>query len=676
MRVGLGLGFGRGKKVSRPFVPTLVSGLQLWLDASDVTTITHSGNAVSQWNDKSTHARHVSQGGASTLRPTYDGANGKIGFDGGDYLYNTSPFMYANGKIAIYAVLKIPAANGTNFLAEGSSSSNNPVYIPCQVKAGSTNSDIASMARNDANTTLSANNIGNGATAYDNTKRIVRLCDSGTTFTAHVNGAQSSTIVDYVRSGTLTLNRFAVGTLLRASASGYLIGDIYEIIVCADDSYGSEIEGYLAHKHGMTGSLPSWHPYKSKAPVSTDGPPALSLVTGTVKAALMGDSITAAVNVGGNATTESFENMGYFMTYNALSSQRMLFPVANNKGVAGNTTAQMVARLSSDLESLDFDTCFVMGGINDVNSELSTGTIISNLAAIVNYVANTLGKRVVLLTILPRSTWPGGFDAAKIATAKAKINTINAWIMAQHGTRRAKVVSVDTYTNFSDGSDVARANITYDGLHPSPYGAMQIGLDVKNRLTSYYGSGAYDFSTGNLLSNGLMSGTGGTVGSNFTGSVATGYTASGSGGTGGRTASKNGNGSQRLAMAVSGGTSSDTMRLSQTITSGFSVGDTVYGLALVEISGTPAKINRSALEIRLTGSGAPTKANAVGMDDGGYVVAEQYMTPGQYLIFTPDLSIASGTGLSLEWRYEMKGDSSAGASNGIIDVLGAGVFKR
>jgi hypothetical protein len=41
----------------------------LWLDASDTSTITQSSNLVSQWNDKSGYARHMTQG-TSVNQPT------------------------------------------------------------------------------------------------------------------------------------------------------------------------------------------------------------------------------------------------------------------------------------------------------------------------------------------------------------------------------------------------------------------------------------------------------------------------------------------------------------------------------------------------------------------------------------------------------------------------------
>jgi hypothetical protein len=65
----------RRDKVSTPvsswlnFVPTAVNNLYLWFDASDISTITESSGAVSQWNDKSGNAFNVSQA-TGTAQPT------------------------------------------------------------------------------------------------------------------------------------------------------------------------------------------------------------------------------------------------------------------------------------------------------------------------------------------------------------------------------------------------------------------------------------------------------------------------------------------------------------------------------------------------------------------------------------------------------------------------------
>lgn len=71
------------------FSPDDVAGLVLWLDASDAATITHSGGAVSQWDDKSASGLDVVQatGGnkPTTGAATQNGLN-VISFDSTDTL--------------------------------------------------------------------------------------------------------------------------------------------------------------------------------------------------------------------------------------------------------------------------------------------------------------------------------------------------------------------------------------------------------------------------------------------------------------------------------------------------------------------------------------------------------------------------------------------------------------
>ena len=70
----------------------------------------------------------------------------------------------------------------------------------------------------------------------------------------------------------MTLNRFAVGALLRATAAAHAQADINEIVVCDNLSDADRwmMEGYLAHKWGLEGDLPVAHPYKSSPPPAPD----------------------------------------------------------------------------------------------------------------------------------------------------------------------------------------------------------------------------------------------------------------------------------------------------------------------------------------------------------------------------------------------------------------------
>ena len=58
-------------------------GPTLWLDASDASTITESGNKVSQWSDKSGNGNDATQATGS-LQPTYNATGNYVEFDSVD----------------------------------------------------------------------------------------------------------------------------------------------------------------------------------------------------------------------------------------------------------------------------------------------------------------------------------------------------------------------------------------------------------------------------------------------------------------------------------------------------------------------------------------------------------------------------------------------------------------
>lgn len=79
------------------FSPTDIAGLQLWLDASQITGL-NDGDAVATWADASGNANDVTQGTASK-RPTYQTSeiNGKpcVRFDGVDDFLRCTTFSQA-----------------------------------------------------------------------------------------------------------------------------------------------------------------------------------------------------------------------------------------------------------------------------------------------------------------------------------------------------------------------------------------------------------------------------------------------------------------------------------------------------------------------------------------------------------------------------------------------------
>jgi hypothetical protein len=89
MCVWFGAGVALHGAAAVAWSPSSLSGLEFWIDPSDVPTVTYSGGAASRVNDKSGNGRHIEQSD-SDKQPSYGVAtkNGRkvMGFDGNDNL--------------------------------------------------------------------------------------------------------------------------------------------------------------------------------------------------------------------------------------------------------------------------------------------------------------------------------------------------------------------------------------------------------------------------------------------------------------------------------------------------------------------------------------------------------------------------------------------------------------
>lgn len=256
----------------------------LWLDAADASTVTTVSGAVSQWNDKSGNGRNATQATAgnrpATGTATLNGLN-VIRYDATDdflslsntaglttattfYFFGvrrssvaaaadttTSRFFLGGitGTYVIGADSSVAISNETTLFLAGPDS---PGYVP---RSGATS----------ANYTRSAN----AAEIYH-----VFGQNTGTFFGARVNGSAVISFVEYYAGGNRApnvcspaLTGFNVGG--SGGASNGAIVDFAEMLVLTTDptlDKTQRIEGYLAHKWGLTANLPNDHPYRWMPP--------------------------------------------------------------------------------------------------------------------------------------------------------------------------------------------------------------------------------------------------------------------------------------------------------------------------------------------------------------------------------------------------------------------------
>ena len=327
--------------------------LELWLDATDSGTVTDAGGgSVSQWDDKSGNARHVSQATGSN-RPNYNGSNA-ITFDGTEYLFASDDFVWNLGDFNVFMVIDSDEAGADAYLfSEGSSSNTTPVFGPAIVSSPATN--LKAFIRPQSGSTLiSSTDIG--TSVFQDGYQILGIEHSRDNIAARRNGEVALTAEQSINRGSTSFSadRFTIGGLLRTSFSNGCAFKIKEFIVTRylTPAIRRRIEGYLAHKHSLTGSLPTGHPYVSAAP-TTDWTPAdmenvelwldaadTTTITDTAGAASAWQDKSpnartfSATASGGNPTTNSttqnslntldFDGVGHFQSDDASSVWKFL----------------------------------------------------------------------------------------------------------------------------------------------------------------------------------------------------------------------------------------------------------------------------------------------------------------------------------------------------------------
>lgn len=221
------------------------SSLQLWYDANDSSTIAHTSGRVSQWDDKSGNSRHLVEASASR-QPYYttsdtDGNNldtihNKLGTSGVG-MRLTSSFNYRY----VFVVLKYK--DGIDSTFDITSYFMDPSSFTGHFVAVSGASSLISV----------------GATTYEknasNTKTDAQMPMDLCIMEHDIGTDLAITSIDFFNENP--------GSNLQWQ------GMFPEIILCDNNLTAGDrekIEGYLAHKWGLDGDLPSGHPYKSSAP--------------------------------------------------------------------------------------------------------------------------------------------------------------------------------------------------------------------------------------------------------------------------------------------------------------------------------------------------------------------------------------------------------------------------
>jgi hypothetical protein len=237
-------------------------GASWWLDAADPATRTVSGTAVSEWRDKSGNGRHAGQGTA-TAQPAVAAAAmhglDVIRFDGSDRLQTAafSAVPAGSSDVSLVTVHRVLATSGYGTVVGNYPSGN------LQMMYGFAVAPYVNPWGLWLNTQVPS--TPTPSTAVTGRTYLTGAVRAGGQITMFTGASQTN-----VASNTQSLGG-ATAWSLGANTAGGEFGtvDIAETIV-VPSALGTvdrqRLEGYLAHKWGLTADLPAGHPYRTVPP--------------------------------------------------------------------------------------------------------------------------------------------------------------------------------------------------------------------------------------------------------------------------------------------------------------------------------------------------------------------------------------------------------------------------
>jgi hypothetical protein len=228
------------------FSPASVGTLNGWWDAADAATITTVSGVVSQWNDKSTNARHLTQGTAAN-RPGIGTLNGRACLTFNGTTTSLTRTTGVSGLSATYFVAwKLSAVASVNRVAFATG-----VNSPSQAQFATGHNSAAQIV----GSTRGASTIGISAGGASTNAAIVGSVVSSTAITTvRLNGVAYTT----TSAGAVTGNSSGISagcSLANGNPASFWDGSIGEILWYSgslSSASTSAVESYLAAKWGVS----------------------------------------------------------------------------------------------------------------------------------------------------------------------------------------------------------------------------------------------------------------------------------------------------------------------------------------------------------------------------------------------------------------------------------------
>ena len=147
-----------------------------------------------------------------------------------------------------------------------------------------------------------------------------------------------------------------------------------------------------------------------------------------------------------------------------------------NRGISGQITSQMLARMRADVIDLHPRAVMIFGGGNDLARDTPLDIIENNMMMMTD-LAHAHSIKVLIASVLPVSP-------QRTERPLQKIQQLNAWL--QNFCSKADCTYVDYYAKMRDPSGFLQPDLADDGLHPNSKGyriMAPIALAALDRVT-------------------------------------------------------------------------------------------------------------------------------------------------------------------------------------------------
>lgn len=158
-----------------------------------------------------------------------------------------------------------------------------------------------------------------------------------------------------------------------------------------------------------------------------------------------------------------------------------------NRGIAGQTSAQILARFNQDVLGVSARVVVIQAGTNDLRFAIPPARTEANLAAMVS-LAGAHGVGVVLCTLPPIQQFPVGDMPGSVAPEtddpahiEDQVNQVNAWVRSF--ARRDRLVLVDYYPALAGAVAGWAPGLSTDGIHPTLDGYRRMASLVDGAVT-------------------------------------------------------------------------------------------------------------------------------------------------------------------------------------------------